>query len=162
LEELRPIPFEKVWRDLPDPQPQNRALLALLSGGVTTAPSYGKIGLTTHVSGILPVASGGTGISSGTSGGVTYFSGSTTIASSAALAANGIVYGGGAGSAPASSSATITPGGSISVPTAQTVDIAAHAVKAIEHLPAVAHAVGIDLGQRTQVFDARPPFSGPK
>ena len=34
LEELRPIPFDKVWRDLPDPQPQNRALLALLSGGV--------------------------------------------------------------------------------------------------------------------------------
>ena len=34
LEELRPIPFEKVWRDLPDPPPQNRALLGLLAGGV--------------------------------------------------------------------------------------------------------------------------------
>ena len=34
LEDLRPIPFDKVWRDLPDAQPQNRALLALLSGGV--------------------------------------------------------------------------------------------------------------------------------
>lgn len=34
---------------------------ALISGGVTTAPSWGKIGLTTHVSGILPVANGGTG-----------------------------------------------------------------------------------------------------
>ena len=34
LEELRPIPFDKVWRDLPDPQPQNRALLGLLAGGV--------------------------------------------------------------------------------------------------------------------------------
>ena len=34
LEEMRPIPFEKVWRDLPDPQPQNRALLGLLAGGV--------------------------------------------------------------------------------------------------------------------------------
>ena len=33
---------------------------ALLSGGVNTAPSYGKIGLTTHVSGTLPVANGGT------------------------------------------------------------------------------------------------------
>lgn len=36
---------------------------ALISGGVTTAPSWGKIGLTTHVSGTLPVANGGTGAS---------------------------------------------------------------------------------------------------
>jgi hypothetical protein len=33
---------------------------ALISGGVSTAPSWGKIGLTTHVSGVLPVANGGT------------------------------------------------------------------------------------------------------
>ncbi len=36
---------------------------ALISGGVGTAPSWGKIGLTTHVSGILPIANGGTAIS---------------------------------------------------------------------------------------------------
>jgi hypothetical protein len=36
---------------------------ALISGGVTTAPSWGKIGLTTHVSGNLPV----TNLNSGTS-----------------------------------------------------------------------------------------------
>ena len=34
LEDLRPIPFDKVWRDLPDAQPQNRAVLGLLAGGV--------------------------------------------------------------------------------------------------------------------------------
>jgi len=34
---------------------------ALLSGGVSVVPAWGKIGLTTHVSGTLPVASGGTG-----------------------------------------------------------------------------------------------------
>jgi len=34
---------------------------ALITGGVGVAPSYGKIGLTTHVSGTLPVANGGTG-----------------------------------------------------------------------------------------------------
>jgi hypothetical protein len=34
---------------------------ALISGGVGVAPSYGKIGLTTHVSGTLPVSNGGTG-----------------------------------------------------------------------------------------------------
>jgi len=37
---------------------------ALISGGVSTAPSWGKIGLTTHVSGTLPVANGGTNASS--------------------------------------------------------------------------------------------------
>ena len=34
---------------------------ALISGGVGTAPAWGKIGLTTHISGTLPVANGGTG-----------------------------------------------------------------------------------------------------
>ena len=41
---------------------------ALISGGVITAPAWGKIGLTTHVSGTLPVANGGTGQSSYTNG----------------------------------------------------------------------------------------------
>lgn len=34
---------------------------ALISGGVGVAPSWGKIGLTTHVTGTLPIANGGTG-----------------------------------------------------------------------------------------------------
>ena len=41
---------------------------ALISGGVTTAPAWGKIGLATHVSGTLPVANGGTGATSFTNG----------------------------------------------------------------------------------------------
>jgi hypothetical protein len=36
---------------------------ALISGGIGVAPAYGKIGLTTHISGILPVANGGTNAS---------------------------------------------------------------------------------------------------
>jgi len=56
--------------------------------------------LTAGVSGVLPVVNGGTGISSGTSGGVLAFTAAGTIASSAALAANAIVIGGGAGVAP--------------------------------------------------------------
>jgi hypothetical protein len=39
---------------------------ALISGGVGAAPSYGKIGLATHVSGTLPIANGGTGTTSTT------------------------------------------------------------------------------------------------
>lgn len=49
-----------------------------------------------------PITSSGTlaVTASGTSGGIPYFSGSTTLASSAALAANQLVLGGGAGTAP--------------------------------------------------------------
>jgi len=42
---------------------------ALISGGIGVAPSYGKIGLTTHISGTLPVGNGGTGITTTPSNG---------------------------------------------------------------------------------------------
>lgn len=74
---------------------------ALISGGVSTAPAWGKIGLTTHVSGTLPVANGGTGITTGTSGGLVYFSGTGTIASSGAYTQGNILFGNGAGNPPA-------------------------------------------------------------
>jgi hypothetical protein len=45
---------------------------ALISGGVSTAPSWGKIGLTTHITGILPVANGGTGNTTGSSASVAW------------------------------------------------------------------------------------------
>jgi len=49
---------------------------ALISGGVGSAPSWGKIGLATHVSGTLPIANGGTNTSAtATNGGVTYGTG---------------------------------------------------------------------------------------
>jgi hypothetical protein len=41
---------------------------ALISGGVGSAPSWGKVGLTTHVSGILPIANGGTNASTANTG----------------------------------------------------------------------------------------------
>ncbi len=77
-----------------------------VSGGA--ALTYGAVNLAggaNYVTGILPVANGGTGIASGTSGGVPYFSGATSIASSAALTQYGLVYGGGAGSAPVATAA---------------------------------------------------------
>lgn len=40
----------------------------LLSGGIGVAPSYGKVGLTTHVTGTLPATNGGTGLNTTTSG----------------------------------------------------------------------------------------------
>jgi hypothetical protein len=50
--------------------------------------------------GILPVANGGTGLASGTSGGVLAYTATGTLVSSGALAANALVIGGGAGVAP--------------------------------------------------------------
>lgn len=40
---------------------------ALLSGGVGVAPSYGKVNLTSAITGILPSVNGGTGVNNGTS-----------------------------------------------------------------------------------------------
>jgi hypothetical protein len=54
---------------------------ALISGGVGSAPSYGKIGLATHVSGTLPVANGGTGVTSSTGSGSVVLSSSPTLTS---------------------------------------------------------------------------------
>jgi len=49
---------------------------ALISGGLATAPTWGKIGLTTHVSGTLPIANGGTNATATpTAGAVAYGNG---------------------------------------------------------------------------------------
>lgn len=45
---------------------------ALISGGVGVAPAWGKIALTTHVTGTLPVANGGTGITAFATGVATF------------------------------------------------------------------------------------------
>ena len=73
---------------------------ALISGGVGAAPSYGKIGLTTHVSGTLPVANGGTNLTSYTIGDIVYASGTTTLASLADVATGNALISGGVGAAP--------------------------------------------------------------
>jgi hypothetical protein len=62
---------------------------ALISGGVSTAPSWGKIGLTTHVSGTLPVANGGTNLTSFTANGIVYASSTSDLATGSALTFNG-------------------------------------------------------------------------
>jgi hypothetical protein len=62
---------------------------ALISGGVSTAPSWGKIGLTTHVSGTLPTANGGTNLTSFTANGVMYASSTSALATGTALTFDG-------------------------------------------------------------------------
>lgn len=70
-------------------------------------PGYGQVNLaqSAAITGTLPVGNGGLGIVSGTSGGILGFTASTTIASSALLAANQIMLGGGAGATPTTLSA---------------------------------------------------------
>jgi hypothetical protein len=70
---------------------------ALISGGVNTAPSWGKIGLTTHVSGVLPIANGGTnGSATPTAGAVPYGTG-TAYGFTAAGTAGQVLTSAGAG-----------------------------------------------------------------
>jgi hypothetical protein len=52
---------------------------SLISGGVGIAPAWGKIGLTTHVSGTLDVANGGTGTTTSTGTGSVVLSAAPTM-----------------------------------------------------------------------------------
>lgn len=78
-------------------------------GSTATSPAFRQI-LTADVTGTQPVATGGTGITAGTSGGVPYFINAGLMASSAALDANAVVIGGGAGATPATITADTTAG----------------------------------------------------
>lgn len=61
---------------------------ALISGGVGVAPSWGKIDLTTTVSGTLPTANGGTNLTSFTANGLLYASSTSALATSSNLTYN--------------------------------------------------------------------------
>lgn len=93
-----------------------------VSGTWTTVGGGGGSGTVTSVSasgGLLSVANPTTtpAISvAGTSGGIPYFSGAAAWASSAALTANGILKGGGAGTAPSASGCTIDSSNNLSCP----------------------------------------------
>jgi hypothetical protein len=73
---------------------------ALISGGVGAAPSYGKIGLTTHISGTLPVANGGTNITSYAIGDLIYASTTGVLSKLADVATGNALISGGVGVAP--------------------------------------------------------------
>jgi hypothetical protein len=95
-------------------------LTSFTSGGAVYATSTSAL-----TTGTLPVASGGTGLTSGTSGGILAYTATGTLASSGALTQYGIVYGGGAGAAPAatavgSAGQVLTSNGAGVAPTFQT------------------------------------------
>jgi hypothetical protein len=63
---------------------------ALISGGVNTAPAWGKIGLTTHVSGTLPATNGGTGSNSAfTATGIVYANTTSTLTTGSSFVFDG-------------------------------------------------------------------------
>jgi hypothetical protein len=71
---------------------------ALISGGVGVAPSYGKIGLTTHVNGVLPIANGGTGLSATPTNGQIAIGNGTNYSLTTLTAGSGVSITNGAGS----------------------------------------------------------------
>ncbi len=103
---------------------------ALLSGGVGVAPAWGKVSLTAAISGILPVANGGTGLASGTSGGVLAYTAAGTLASSALLTVNAIMLGGGVAATPTvlaslGTTTTVLHGNAAGAPTFGAVSLSA-------------------------------------
>jgi len=79
-----------------------------LSGGASAAPTWTTVTLAT-LGGVVPVASGGTNLTSYTTGDILYASASTTIASLADVATGSVLVSGGVGVAPSySSSPTLT------------------------------------------------------
>lgn len=73
---------------------------ALISGGVGVAPSWGKIGLTTHISGTLAAGNGGTGQSTYAVGDILYADTTSSLARLADVATGNVLISGGVGVAP--------------------------------------------------------------
>ena len=116
------------------------------AGSGVSSITFGTTGLTpattttgaVTVAGTLAVANGGTGLTAGTSGGILAYTATGTLASSALLAANALMIGGGAGVAPSttttgtgvvtalgvntgSSGAFVVNGGALGTPSSGTV-----------------------------------------
>lgn len=66
---------------------------ALISGGIGVAPSWGKVGLTTHVSGTLAVANGGTGAGTLTQYGILIGNGTSAVSATAAMSDGQLLVG---------------------------------------------------------------------
>lgn len=67
----------------------------LLSGGVGVAPSYGKVGLTSHISGVLPISNGGTNsIATPTAGAIAYGNGTSYLFNTAGSSGQALISGG--------------------------------------------------------------------
>jgi hypothetical protein len=112
---------------------------ALISGGVGVAPLYGKIGLTTHVSGTLPVANGGTGITSFGTGVATALGVNTGTAGA-------FVVNGGALGTPSSGTLTNATGLPLTTGVSGTLPVANGGTGITSFGTGVATALGVNTG----------------
>lgn len=92
--------------------------VTLTLGGAPSTALLAAASITAGWTGQLAVGRGGTGLASGTSGGVLGFTASGTLASSAALTANALMIGGGAGATPS----TTTTGSGVLTALGNTAD----------------------------------------
>lgn len=102
----------------------------LSNTGASNNPAWAQVALATGVSGTLPVANGGTGLTAGTDGGILGFTATGTVASSVVLTASRIVLGGGAGATPTvlgslGTTTTVLHGNAAGAPTFGAVDLSA-------------------------------------
>lgn len=67
----------------------------IISGGEGVAPSYGKVGLTTHVADILPIIHGGTNVSTiGSAGSIAYSNGTSYLFSDVGVSGQALISSG--------------------------------------------------------------------
>lgn len=77
----------------------NSVVWGIFNGATTVAQALTALGIT-GLTVPVTVATGGTGLTTGTSGGILGFTGTTTLASSVLLTANALILGAGAGATP--------------------------------------------------------------
>lgn len=108
----------------------NDTNVTLTLGGSPTTALLNAASVTAGWTGQLAVGRGGTGLSAGTSGGVPYFSSTSTMASSALLTQNALILGGGAGNSPVAlgslgTTTTVLHGNAAGAPTFAAVSLTA-------------------------------------
>lgn len=110
----------------------------LLSGGVSTAPSYGKVGLTTHISGVLPIINGGTNSSTALNNNRIMVSSGGSIVEAAALT-NGQLFIGSTGASPIA--ATLSAGTGIAITNAAGSITIASSISVINQATSIVDAI---------------------
>lgn len=114
----------------------------LLSGGISSPPTWGKVGLTTHISGILPVNNGGTNSSNSLNNNRIMVSTGGSIREASSLS-NGQLLIGSAGAGPVA--ATLTAGTGIAITNAAGSITIASSISVINQATSVVDAMTSSL-----------------